>query len=149
MTSVPATAHPKHILVPMDGSENALRALALAIAMIKDVPGGKIELVNAQTPLGQGVSMFVARAEVKGYHRDEGMKALSAALEAAKTAGAACAPHIGVGGPGEVVGGFCKELGCDHIVMGTRGLGSGMGLLLGSVATDVVHHASVPVTLVK
>ncbi|MBL8706618.1 MAG: universal stress protein [Rhodospirillales bacterium] len=149
MSSVPATAHPKHLLVPMDGSENALRALSLAIAMIKDVPGGKIELVNAQTPLGQGVSMFVARAEVKGYHRDEGMRALGPALDAAKAAGVAHAPHIGVGGPGEVVAGFCKELGCDHIVMGTRGLGSGMGLLLGSVATDVVHHASVPVTLVK
>lgn len=149
MTVVPATARPKRILVPMDGSENALRALALAIAMIKDIPGGKIELVNAQTPLGQGVSMFVARAEVKGYHRDEGMKALNPALDAAKAAGVACAPHIGVGGPGEVVSGFCKELGCDQIVMGTRGLGAGMGLLMGSVATDVIHHATVPVTLVK
>lgn len=149
MTSVPATAHPKRILVPMDGSENALRALSLAIAMIKDQPGGKIELVNAQTPLGQGVSMFVARAEVKGYHRDEGMRALAPALEAAKAAGASCAPHIGVGGAGEVVAGFAKELACDHIVMGTRGLGAGMGLLLGSVATDVIHHATVPVTLVK
>lgn len=149
MTSIPATAHPKRILVPMDGSENALRALALAIAMIKDQPGGKIELVNAQAPLGQGVSMFVARAEVKGYHRDEGMRALGPALDAAKAAGAACAPHIGVGGAGEVVAGFAKDLGCDHIVMGTRGLGAGLGLLLGSVATDVIHHATVPVTLVK
>ncbi len=149
MTTVPATAPPKRILVPMDGSQNALRALALAIGMIKDVPGSRIELVNAQTPLGQGVSMFVARADVKGYHRDEGMRALAPALEAAKAAGVTCAPHIGVGGAGEVVAGFCKDLGCDHIVMGTRGLGSGMGLLLGSVATDVIHHAAVPVTLVK
>ena len=149
MTEVPAIAHPRRILVPMDGSQNALRALGLAIGMIKDVPGSKIELVNAQTPLGQGVSMFVARAEVKGYHRDEGMKALTPALEAAKAAGVTCAPHIGVGAAGEVVAGFCKELACDHIVMGTRGLGAGLGLLLGSVATDVIHHATVPVTLVK
>ena len=77
------------------------------------------------------------------------MRALTPALEAAKAAGVTCAPHIGLGGAGEVVAGFCKDLGCDHIVMGTRGLGSGMGLLLGSVATDVIHHAAVPVTLVK
>ena len=147
--ALPPAAHPCRILVPMDGSANALRALALAMAMVKDLPGGKIELVNAQPPLGQGVSMFVARAEVKGFHRDEGMRALGPAIESAKTAGVACAPHIGVGGPGEVVAGFCKDLGCDHIVMGTRGLGAGMGLLLGSVATDVIHHAAVPVTLVK
>jgi len=143
------TAQPKRILVPIDGSENALRALALAIAMVKEVPGGRLELVNAQPALGQSVTMFVTRDDVKGYHRDEGMKALATAIEAAEKAGVACAHHIGVGRPGEVVTAFAKELGCDQIVMGTRGLGSALGLLLGSVATDVIHHATVPVTLVK
>jgi nucleotide-binding universal stress UspA family protein len=33
--------------------------------------------------------------------------------------------------------------------MGTRGMGGVRGLILGSVATQVVHLASVPVTLVK
>ena len=36
-----------------------------------------------------------------------------------------------------------------RIVMGTRGLGSIKGLLLGSVATQVVHLAEVPITLIK
>ncbi len=42
-----------------------------------------------------------------------------------------------------------QKLGCDVIVMGTRGLSSVTGLLLGSVATRVIHEASVPVTLIK
>jgi nucleotide-binding universal stress UspA family protein len=33
--------------------------------------------------------------------------------------------------------------------MGTRGLGSFAGMLLGSVATRVIHEVSVPVLLVK
>ena len=33
--------------------------------------------------------------------------------------------------------------------MGTRGLGSIRGLLLGSVATQVLHLVDMPVTLVK
>jgi nucleotide-binding universal stress UspA family protein len=41
------------------------------------------------------------------------------------------------------------EVGADQIIMGTRGLGRLRGLLLGSVATQVVHLARVPVTLVK
>jgi nucleotide-binding universal stress UspA family protein len=35
------------------------------------------------------------------------------------------------------------------IVMGTRGMGAVKGLLVGSVAHQVVHLAHVPVTLVK
>jgi nucleotide-binding universal stress UspA family protein len=37
----------------------------------------------------------------------------------------------------------------QHIVMGTRGLGGVRGLLLGSVATQLLHLTDVPVTLVK
>ena len=33
--------------------------------------------------------------------------------------------------------------------MGTRGLGGIQGLLLGSVATQVIHLAKVPITLIK
>ena len=38
---------------------------------------------------------------------------------------------------------------CDMIVMGTRGMGTIGSLLMGSVATKVVHLADVPVALVK
>jgi nucleotide-binding universal stress UspA family protein len=35
------------------------------------------------------------------------------------------------------------------VVMGTRGLGSVHSMVLGSVATKVLHQVEVPVTLVK
>ena len=44
---------------------------------------------------------------------------------------------------------FRSQLKCTHVIMGTRGLSSTLGLLLGSVATHVVGHVKVPVTLIK
>jgi nucleotide-binding universal stress UspA family protein len=42
-----------------------------------------------------------------------------------------------------------NDLAVDQIAMGTRGMDSVGNLFLGSVAQRVVHHASVPVLLVK
>jgi nucleotide-binding universal stress UspA family protein len=42
-----------------------------------------------------------------------------------------------------------NDLAVDQIAMGTRGMGSVGNLFLGSVTQRVVHHASVPVLLVK
>ncbi len=42
-----------------------------------------------------------------------------------------------------------NEEGANYIVMGTRGLGGVESLLLGSVATQVIHLTTIPVTLVK
>jgi len=61
-------------------------------------------------------------------------------------------PHtkeVLVGDIAEVIARRADELGRDSIVMGTRGMTAIGGLVMGSVATKVVHAANVPVTLVK
>jgi len=143
------SALPKKILVPVDGSEHALHALDFAIGLAKAAAGARIELVNVQVPVGQAVSMFVASAEIKGYHREEGMKVLGPAIEAAKKSSVPFAHHIGVGQPGVTIAAFAEQLGCDHIVMGTRGLGAAARFVLGSCASEVAHESKVSITLVK
>ena len=53
------------------------------------------------------------------------------------------------GAPTKFKSTFCQDLKCDAIVMGTRGHGKAAGLILGSVARDVIAKAAVPVTVVK
>ena len=54
-----------------------------------------------------------------------------------------------MGEPATQIAEVARELGCDLVVMGTRGLGTHTAGLLGSVAQGVVEHAGVPVLLVK
>lgn len=136
------------ILVPYDGSANAKRALDYAIELAKRT-GEELHILNVQTPLSGDVSGFVGGANVKQYHHDEGEKVLAPAVRQMEKGGVAFHKHIGVGQPGPVISEFADQLKCTHVVMGTRGLGSALGLLLGSVATHVIGHVKVPVTLIK
>ena len=44
---------------------------------------------------------------------------------------------------------LAKRRKVDKIIMGTHGRGTLAGMLMGSVASKVLHRAAVPVTLVK
>ena len=138
-----------NLLVPVDGSPGAERAVDHAIMLTDWGLVDQVHLVNVQYPLPGAVTTFVGKKAVSGYHHDEGMKALApecAKLDAAKVPHQV---HIAVGQPADIITGFCQELKCDAIVMGTRGHGKAAGLLLGSVARDVIAKASAPVTVVK
>jgi nucleotide-binding universal stress UspA family protein len=57
--------------------------------------------------------------------------------------------HVKIGMPGDTIAKEAEVLGCQSIVMGSRGHGALASLVLGSVALRVIHLAHVPVTLVK
>lgn len=139
----------RKILLPVDGSDNALRAVDYAASLIKDGLPAELHLANAQPAVGGVVTTFVSKADVDDYHRDEAMKALQPALDRLAAQGVEATIHIGVGEPAEVIASFCEQLGCDQVVMGARGLGRAASALLGSVSRDVVETVSTPVTLVK
>ncbi len=137
-----------NILVPVDGSGNSDRAVRCAIELLKR-GGGTLHLLNAQPPVGGGVSTFVRKADIDSYHRDEGEKALASAVKIAADAGVPAEKHISVGKPGALAAEFAKRVGATMIVMGTRGHTGLAGMILGSVAQDVIARADVPVCLVK
>lgn len=142
----------RKLLVPVDGSEPSLRAVEHVIAMRAKLGAPdslKIHLLNVQHPLRGDITMFINEEQIKSYHHDEGIKALAKARKVLDKAGIAYRFHIKVGEPGEVIAHEAEERGCSEIVMGTHGWGSIVGLLMGSVATKVLHLAKVPVLLVK
>lgn len=140
------------LLVPVDGSESAVSSVSRLIdklAWFKD--GVEIHLLNVQNPMpyGNRVTSVLGQDKVKQYHHDEGLAALQPSRAKLDAAGIKYVFHIGVGAAAETIVQYAREKGCDQIVMGTRGMGSAANLLLGSVATKVIHLADVPVLLLK
>lgn len=139
------------ILVPIDGSDNALRAVrhvASRESTCRDV--GEIFLLNVQPPVASGVvRMFLSASDLKGYYQEEGDKVLVAAREIMEQAGVAFQAEVRVGELGETIARYAREKGCGLIAMGTRGLGAVGNMLLGSVATKVISLSDLPVLLIK
>lgn len=139
----------KAILVAVDGSPYSDRAVQHALDMVAGGLATELHFLNVQPNLRGAITAFVSREQIDSYHREEGDKALASAVELAKKASVAAQVHIGVGRQGEVVRDFVKKVGAKMVVMGTRGHTGLSGVLLGSVAQDVIAHVDVPVTLVK
>jgi nucleotide-binding universal stress UspA family protein len=139
------------ILVAVDGSENSGRVVDFLVKKSGWYSEPvEVQLLNVQMPIaGVNVKMFISQESLKEYYREEGTAALKQARDKLDAAGVAYAHHIGVGDPAEVIVEYAKAKHCDQILMGSRGLGSVSGLVLGSVATKVLHLTGIPVTLVR
>lgn len=140
-----------NFLLPVDGSENSLRAVRQVVAM-KELFRDPISvnLLNVQAQVVSGaVKMFISQQQINDYHREEGMKALAAARALLDQAGINYQHHIGVGEAAATIVSYAKDKRCLQIVMGSRGGGGFSDVLLGSTAIRVVQLTDVPVLLVK
>jgi len=141
----------RKVLIAVDGSENSLRAVRHLISE-KDVYREPLSvvLINVQPPVVSGaVKTFLSQDQIENYYREEGETALAGARDLLAAAGMPAEHHILVGDVAQTIARVAREHGCAQIVMGTRGLGTVSGMLLGSVATKVIHLADVPVVLLK
>ena len=143
---------PPKILTPVDGSPASLRAVDFALEMLSLIPGGSLILLNV-TNVGAIDPMGVAAMAPPDWFQDVASRASDAALRGAlskcKASNIEFKPMVRAGQTAKTIDEVAREEGVDQIVMGTRGLGGIQGLLLGSVATQVIHLAEVPVTLIK
>ncbi len=142
----------KKMLVPVDGSSNSMRAVKFAIDEAKQ-GSASIHLLHVIAPFDDYGMM---QAYISKRQRDLLMKERAAAIlkRAAMPigkAGVAFKLHIddAEGDVATRIANVTRRLRCGSIVMGTRGMGSLGNLVLGSIATKVIHATRVPVTLVK
>lgn len=138
------------ILIPVDGSKHAQKALKHVIATVKEGWMADIHVINVQPvilPLGE---LPLLDAElIEKAQQEQARKVIRSACALLDKADLKYTKHFETGPVASTIVNYAKTHGCDSIVMGTRGMGALGSLLLGSTANQVIHLAEVPVTLVK
>lgn len=127
-------------LVAVDGSDNALRAVAHAADEAARMKACALHLVHVQPWLAKEA------AETELAHRSLGATARARGLLDAR--GLPWRLHVAMGDPAERIIERAVQLHANGIVIGSRGLNTVASLLVGSVAYKVVHLSRVPVTVV-
>ena len=141
------------ILLAVDGSESATRATQKLIetaGWFKEPL--EVELVTVHLPLPQvgGFSgAVVSHDMVEKYYSEEGGKALAPARKLLDAAGVRYVPHILIGEIAQTLVDHAQKTDCRMLYMGTRGMSAMSNLMVGSVATKVLHLCSVPVVLIR
>jgi nucleotide-binding universal stress UspA family protein len=141
----------RRLLIPLDGSENSLKAARFALRLARR-EGGSVMAVHvvdeenatdlaryADCPVGE----IVARMERSG----EGY--LETVREWARSKGVPLTCEVRVGVPHRVLLEMAAESGVDLIVMGSVGRRGPRRVLIGSVTERVIAHSPIPVLVVK
>lgn len=143
----------KHILVPVDGSETSMKAVARAGALAKSF-GSEITVLYVIDPYpftGVGADFAYGQAQYLSAATAEANAALDAAKSALSDAGLSGVSTM-VGEGHAVHDGVVRAMqsvGADLIVMGSHGRRGLEKLMLGSVTQRVLGAVHVPVLVVR
>lgn len=140
----------KKILVPIDGSDTADKALRMALDMARESLASVrfIHVIDDD----RYFSSYELSSDLRNYALDKAKKLLQNTMDAAAALGVNADTQL-VNQPGQRVGenvaDAVQDWGADLVVVGSHGR-RGLGrLLLGSGAEQVVRLSSVPVLVVR
>ena len=139
------------VLLPVDGSKSATRAakkLVETLAWYKGRPQIDLLAVHLPVPRFANMGVVVSKKMIERYYADECKAMLAPSQNILDAAHVKYTVHTVVGSIPESIVGQAKQSGSDMIYMGTRGMTALSGMVLGSVATKVLHLAHIPVVLI-
>jgi nucleotide-binding universal stress UspA family protein len=136
------------IVVGVDGSEGSTHALTWAATEAR-LRGALLTVVHAWHPpyVGGGYPLVPAIYDLELYEKSA-QQVLDEAVDAVDPSGltGGVAGQLVEGGAASAL--LAATQDADLVVVGARGVGGFLGLLIGSVSTQVTHHASCPVVVV-
>lgn len=135
---------PEKILVSTDGSKDAARATEAASELAMR-SGAELHVVHVWHDVRGFAHDFVKR-ELKR----QGQEILDEQVEGIRSSGGDFAQaHLRMGRTSNEVLALSKEIDAGLLVVGSRGLGTVQRILMGSQSEEIVHHAQIPVLVLR
>lgn len=145
-TPTPARAETGRILVGVDGSPASIEALRWA-GRVATALGARIDAISAwQYPASYSMAMGMAGTSLEGDYEKILDGAVDTAFGNTKPAGLRTRVHEGY--PAQVLLTLSGEADVEMLVVGSRGHGGFVGLLIGSTSAYCAEHAACPVVVV-
>jgi nucleotide-binding universal stress UspA family protein len=140
----------QHVLVPIDFSATADRALAYAIALAQQLQA-RLTLLHVldMTPVTMDEMTPGVAATYLETQETEAQRLLQASRERVQRAGLQGESLLVQGTPTQTILDTAGEQGVDLIIMGTHGRTGLARVFLGSVAEHVVRQGLCPVLVVR
>ena len=141
----------RKLLVAVDGSGAALRALHAAVSLAKLVPDSSIHVVHAhEAPRVYGeLQVYVPPEKMRALQREHSEAFLDRAEAELKGTGLRHTREVLEGPVGRTIAEHAERIGCDAIIMGRHGESALNDILMGSVAMKVLHASRLPFLLVR
>ena len=141
------------IVVPLDGSEYADKALGIAINLAQKHSASIVivHVVPSTSALitGPEASSSPILLNLSNEFEESGRRILEEGAKKAQGAGIPVTTAMEHGNISDNIVSTAEKEGADLIVIGDRGLGAVARFFLGSVANKVSHQAKCPVLIVK
>ena len=137
------------ILVPVDGSDNSLRALDHAIFLAKSTGAGVTAMNVIESPPTVYIESQKLIDDIMVKYRTESAKILDRCKQIAEKAGVKIETVIAEGDAASNITGYAQKEDFDLIIIGSRGLGKFKEMVLGSVSNKVLHHSKASVLIVR
>jgi nucleotide-binding universal stress UspA family protein len=136
------------IVVGVDGSEGAVRALEFALEEARARHADVKAVAAWHVPAAAYETGWVPVSVDPSDYEKIAQAGLEKSIEdaAAATSGVDVTPILRKGQTAEVL--VAEARGAELLVVGSRGLGGFKGLLLGSVGQQCAHHAPCPLVIV-
>jgi nucleotide-binding universal stress UspA family protein len=138
------------ILLAVDGSKHTKKMLAY-LSTHDEVfgPGHRYTLMHVHPPLPARARAVVGSEIASGFYAEEAERVTAPVLKFLARHGITAQVVHKVGTPGELIAKAAGAGKFDLLVMGSHGHGALAGLVMGSVATQVLAHCKTPVLLIR